>query len=153
MKQIVDTGGLFRSLAEPWWDTATRTGRLMIAVRGGLTDVEPDLIRTRTAEGRSRAKARGQHMGPPPKQGIDVEYCAGRVVYRHQCLAERRSRDWLTGLDRGQDPAVHPDRSIRMQCSAVGGVYYLLPAWAYEECPVLSDMPARRTVCAPTGPS
>ena len=26
-----------------------------------------DLIRTRTAEGRSRAKARGQHMGRPPK--------------------------------------------------------------------------------------
>jgi DNA invertase Pin-like site-specific DNA recombinase len=27
---------------------------------------ERDLIRTRTAEGRSRAKARGQHMGRPP---------------------------------------------------------------------------------------
>jgi DNA invertase Pin-like site-specific DNA recombinase len=26
-----------------------------------------DLIRTRTAEGRSRAKARRQHMGRPPK--------------------------------------------------------------------------------------
>ena len=34
---------------------------------GGLADVERDLIRTRTAEGRSRAKARGQHMGRPPK--------------------------------------------------------------------------------------
>ena len=38
----------------------------MIAVLGGLADVERDLIRTRTAEGRSRAKARGQHMGRPP---------------------------------------------------------------------------------------
>ena len=47
--------------------TATSTGRLMIAVLGGLADVERDLIRTRTAEGRSRAKARGQHMGRPPK--------------------------------------------------------------------------------------
>jgi DNA invertase Pin-like site-specific DNA recombinase len=37
----------------------------MIAVLGGLADVERDLIRTRTAEGRSRAKARGQHMGRP----------------------------------------------------------------------------------------
>jgi DNA invertase Pin-like site-specific DNA recombinase len=34
---------------------------------GGLADVERDLIRTRTAEVRSRAKARGQHMGRPPK--------------------------------------------------------------------------------------
>src|ERR1700759_1418677 len=65
VKQIVDAKGQFRSLAEPWADTATSTGRLMIAVLGGLADVERDLIRTRTAEGRSRAKARGQHMGRP----------------------------------------------------------------------------------------
>jgi DNA invertase Pin-like site-specific DNA recombinase len=67
VKQIVDAGAQFRSLAEPWADTGTSTGRLMIAVLGGLADVERDLIRTRTAEGRSRAKARGQHMGRPPK--------------------------------------------------------------------------------------
>jgi DNA invertase Pin-like site-specific DNA recombinase len=66
VKRIVDAGGQFRSLAEPWADTATSTGRLMIAVLGGLADVERDLIRTRTAEGRNRAKKRGQHMGRPP---------------------------------------------------------------------------------------
>jgi DNA invertase Pin-like site-specific DNA recombinase len=59
VKQIVDAGAQFRSLAEPWADTTISTGRLMIAVLGGLADVERDLIRTRTAEGRSRAKARG----------------------------------------------------------------------------------------------
>ncbi len=67
VKQIVDTSAQFRSLAESWADTGTSTGRLMIAILGGLADVERDLIRTRTAEGRSRAKARGQHMGRPPK--------------------------------------------------------------------------------------
>jgi DNA invertase Pin-like site-specific DNA recombinase len=67
VKQIVDAGAQFRSLAEPWADTATSTGRLMIAILGGLADVERDLIRTRTAEGRSRAKARRQHMGRPSK--------------------------------------------------------------------------------------
>jgi len=56
----------FRSLAEPWADTGTSTGRLMLAVLGGLADVERDLIRTRTAEGRSRAKAQGKAMGRPP---------------------------------------------------------------------------------------
>jgi DNA invertase Pin-like site-specific DNA recombinase len=66
VKRIVDAGGQFRSLAEPWADTATSTGRLMIAILGGLADVERDLIRTRTAEGRSRAKARGMHMGRNP---------------------------------------------------------------------------------------
>ena len=38
----------------------------MLAVLGGLADVERDLIRTRTAEGRNRAKLRGKHMGRPP---------------------------------------------------------------------------------------
>lgn len=38
----------------------------MLAVLGGLADVERDLIRTRTAEGRSRAKAQGKYMGRPP---------------------------------------------------------------------------------------
>jgi DNA invertase Pin-like site-specific DNA recombinase len=37
----------------------------MLAVLGGLADVERDLIRTRIAEGRSRAKAQGKHMGRP----------------------------------------------------------------------------------------
>jgi DNA invertase Pin-like site-specific DNA recombinase len=32
-----------------------------------LADVECDLIRTRTAEGRSRAQKRGQRMGRKPK--------------------------------------------------------------------------------------
>jgi DNA invertase Pin-like site-specific DNA recombinase len=67
VKRIVDAGGQFQSLAEPWADTATSTGRLMIAVLGGLADVERDLIRTRTSEGRARAKDRGQHMGRPAK--------------------------------------------------------------------------------------
>jgi DNA invertase Pin-like site-specific DNA recombinase len=65
VKRIVDAKAQFRSLAEPWADTGTRTGRSMLAVLGGLADVERDLIRTRTAEGRSRAKAQGKHMGRP----------------------------------------------------------------------------------------
>jgi DNA invertase Pin-like site-specific DNA recombinase len=39
----------------------------MLALGGGLADVEHDLIRTRTAEGRSHAEAQGQQMGRPPK--------------------------------------------------------------------------------------
>ena len=66
VKRIVDAKAQFRSLAEPWADTGTSTGRLMLAVLGGLADVERDLIRTRTAEGRSRAMLKGKHMGRPP---------------------------------------------------------------------------------------
>ena len=67
VKQSVDAQAQFRPLAEPWADTGTSTGRLMIAVLGGLADVERDLIRTRTAEGRSRAQKRGSHRRPSAK--------------------------------------------------------------------------------------
>jgi DNA invertase Pin-like site-specific DNA recombinase len=39
----------------------------MLTVLAGLAEFERDLIRTRTGEGRERAKARGVKMGRPPK--------------------------------------------------------------------------------------
>jgi DNA invertase Pin-like site-specific DNA recombinase len=39
VEQIVDAGAQFRSLAEPWAETATSFGRLTIAVLGGLAEV------------------------------------------------------------------------------------------------------------------
>jgi DNA invertase Pin-like site-specific DNA recombinase len=64
VKQIVDAKAQFRSLAEPWANTGTSTGRLMIAVLGGLADAERDLIRTRTAKGRSWAQEARAAYGP-----------------------------------------------------------------------------------------
>jgi DNA invertase Pin-like site-specific DNA recombinase len=62
----MDAKAQFRSLAEPWADTGTSTGRLMIAVPCGLADVERDLIRAGTGEGRARAKRRGVRLGRKP---------------------------------------------------------------------------------------
>jgi DNA invertase Pin-like site-specific DNA recombinase len=39
-------------------------GRLEVGFLGGLADVERDLIRTRTLEGRARARVRGAKLGP-----------------------------------------------------------------------------------------
>jgi DNA invertase Pin-like site-specific DNA recombinase len=88
VKRIVEAKAQFRSLAEPWADTGTSTGRLMIAVLGGFANVERDLIRTRTAEGRSRAKAQGQHMGRPRPNGKrppDAARYARRTRPQLQC--------------------------------------------------------------------
>ena len=66
---ILDTlatrGAGFRSLRDHWADTTTPHGRLMLTVLGGLAEFERDLIRARTGDGRTRAKARGVHMGRP----------------------------------------------------------------------------------------
>jgi DNA invertase Pin-like site-specific DNA recombinase len=60
----------------------------MIALLGGLADVERDLIRTRTAEGRSRAQKRGQHMGRPPKLSPQQQKEARRRRAEGATLAE-----------------------------------------------------------------
>jgi DNA invertase Pin-like site-specific DNA recombinase len=57
----------FRSLGDAWADTTTPHGRLMLTVLGGLAEFERELIRSRTGEGRARAKARGQSLGRPFK--------------------------------------------------------------------------------------
>jgi DNA invertase Pin-like site-specific DNA recombinase len=64
---IAKAGAGFRSLGDVWADTTTAHGRLMLTVLGGLAEFERELIRARTGEGRIRAKARGVHMGRPPK--------------------------------------------------------------------------------------
>ena len=86
VKRIVDAKAQFRSLAEPWADSSSSTGRLMLPVLGGLADVERDLIRTRTAEGRSRAKAQGKHMGRPPSLTPSQNKEAVRRRRRARCL-------------------------------------------------------------------
>ena len=64
---ITAKGAGFRSLGDGWADTTTPHGRLMLTVLGGLAEFERDLIRTRTGEGRARAKDRGVKLGHPSK--------------------------------------------------------------------------------------
>ena len=64
---LAERGALFRSLADPWADTTTPHGRLMLTVLAGLAEFERELIRARTGEGRARAKKEGRKMGRPYK--------------------------------------------------------------------------------------
>src|SRR4249920_370267 len=57
LDEIKERGAGFRSLKDAWADTTTAHGRLMLTVLGGLAEFERELIRTRTGEGRERAKA------------------------------------------------------------------------------------------------
>lgn len=64
---INEGGAGFRSLRDAWTDTTTPHGRLMVTVLAGLAEFERELIRSRTSEGRERAKSRGIRMGRRPK--------------------------------------------------------------------------------------
>lgn len=64
---INEGGAGFRSLRDAWADTTTPHGRLMVTVLAGLAEFERELIRSRTSEGRERAKSRGVRLGRKPK--------------------------------------------------------------------------------------
>src|ERR1700676_1138986 len=88
---IAEKGAGFKSLRDAWADTTTAHGRLMLAVLGGLAEFERELIRTRTGEGRERAKARGVNLGRKPK-------LTGHQ--RREAIARREAGEVLTDIAR-----------------------------------------------------
>lgn len=91
-EQIVGAKAQFRSLAGPWLDTGTSTGRLMIAVLGGLADVGRDLIRTRIANGRRSAQKLGKHMAGNRRAAGRGPPTPGRRCYLSGTGAQLRRR-------------------------------------------------------------
>jgi DNA invertase Pin-like site-specific DNA recombinase len=79
---IGKAGAMFRSLGDPWCDTTTPHGRLMLTVLGGLAEFERHLILARTDEGRKRAQARGVRFGRKPSL----------TSHQRQEALERRAR-------------------------------------------------------------
>jgi DNA invertase Pin-like site-specific DNA recombinase len=65
-ERIQDAGAGLRSLAEPWADTTTPAGRMVLTVFAGIAEFERALIVDRTRTGRVAAKARGVRFGPSP---------------------------------------------------------------------------------------
>jgi DNA invertase Pin-like site-specific DNA recombinase len=59
-------GAGFKSLGDPWADTTTAHGRLMLTVLSGIAEFERDLILQRTNEGRAR-DGRGHKVRPQAK--------------------------------------------------------------------------------------
>jgi DNA invertase Pin-like site-specific DNA recombinase len=62
-----EVGAKFRSLGDPWADTTTPHGELMVTILAGLATFERHLIAVRTREGHARARERGVKFGRPSK--------------------------------------------------------------------------------------
>jgi DNA invertase Pin-like site-specific DNA recombinase len=81
----------FRSLGDPWADSTSPHGKLMLTVLGGLAEFERHLILARTAEGRERAQVRGVKFGRKP---------ALTKHQRDEALARREAGEALTEIAR-----------------------------------------------------
>lgn len=63
IQELGDRGVGFRSIAEPWADTTSPAGKLMLTVMAGIAEFERDRIRERQREGIAAAKANGVYKG------------------------------------------------------------------------------------------
>lgn len=63
-ERIQVTGAGLRSLAEPWADTSSPAGKMILTVMAGIAEFERSLIIDRTRSGRVAAKAKGVRFGP-----------------------------------------------------------------------------------------
>lgn len=80
MKTFKDTGAKFQSLSEPWADTTSHAGKLIMTIFGGIAEFEKDLIRDRTSTGRISAKKRGVVFGRPKKLPESQKTLARRLL-------------------------------------------------------------------------
>jgi DNA invertase Pin-like site-specific DNA recombinase len=67
IERLRQKGSSFCSLGEPWADTTTHAGKMIMTVFAGIAEFERDLIRERTSIGRKAAQGRGVKFGRPSK--------------------------------------------------------------------------------------
>ena len=79
-EQLKEAGAGLRSLHEPWADTASAAGRMILTVFAGIAEFERELIHERTGSGRAAAKARGVRFGRPTKLSGDQIKLAQRLI-------------------------------------------------------------------------
>jgi DNA invertase Pin-like site-specific DNA recombinase len=80
MDTINEAGGKFQSVSEPWADTTTHAGKMIMTVFAGIAEFERDLIRERTGAGREAAKQRGVRFGRPRKLNTDQAQIAAQLL-------------------------------------------------------------------------
>ncbi|MEQ0866936.1 recombinase family protein [Pseudomonas aeruginosa] len=79
-EQLLFMGAGLRSLAEPWADTTSPAGRMVLTVFAGIAEFERALIVDRTRKGRDAAKARGVRFGRRPTLSPEQIAHARRLI-------------------------------------------------------------------------
>lgn len=75
-------------MAEPWADTTSPAGRMVLTVFAGMAEFERELIHQRTSHGRNAAKARGVRFGRPLKLTADQRALAVRLIAEGKSVRE-----------------------------------------------------------------
>jgi DNA invertase Pin-like site-specific DNA recombinase len=88
VETISNAGARFQSISEPWADTTTHAGKMIMTIFAGIAEFERDLIRERTGAGRADAKKRGVRFGRPRKMNIEQQDLAKRLLKEGKSVSE-----------------------------------------------------------------
>jgi DNA invertase Pin-like site-specific DNA recombinase len=80
VERIIEKGAGLQSLDEPWANTVSPAGRMVMTIFAGIAEFERSLILSRTNDGRLAAKARGVAFGRPKKMRPDQQELARELV-------------------------------------------------------------------------
>jgi DNA invertase Pin-like site-specific DNA recombinase len=88
LETIHESGGKIRSLSEPWANTTTDAGNMIMTVFAGIAEFERALIRERTGAGREAARKRGVRFGRPPKLNRDQVQLACQLLEQGKAVKD-----------------------------------------------------------------
>jgi DNA invertase Pin-like site-specific DNA recombinase len=88
VETIGNSGARFQSISEPWADTTTHAGKMIMTIFAGIAEFERDLIRERTGAGREDAKRRGVRFGRPKKMNEEQRNLACRLIKEGKSVSE-----------------------------------------------------------------
>ena len=88
METIRAAKASFKSLSEPWADTTSHAGKMIMTVFAGIAEFERDLIRERTGAGRVAAQKRGVKFGRPQKLNPEQKALALRLLEEGKSVTE-----------------------------------------------------------------
>jgi len=91
LASVSDRGAGFRVLDNPALDTTSAHGKLLLNILGSIAKFERELIKSRTSEGRVRAKLRGVRFGRKP---------ALSQYQREEALRRRENGETLAEIGR-----------------------------------------------------
>jgi len=79
-EKVTEKQAGLQSLDEPWADTTTPSGKMVMTIFGGIAEFERALILSRTEDGRHAAQARGVTFGRPQKMTADQKDLARELI-------------------------------------------------------------------------
>jgi DNA invertase Pin-like site-specific DNA recombinase len=87
-ERLRDQGAGLQSLDEPWADTISPSGRMVLTVFAGIAEFERALIKQRTEDGLRDARKRGVLFGRPKKMRPDQQQLAQELLKQGRSISE-----------------------------------------------------------------